>query len=103
MDSPCPTTELCAPAEPIVASATPLATNRVRAMVVNDTMVRLIRRASFLQGRGVSSVVRLDSQRPFISNMQQNDESSHALCSFLQLLMSVLRLSPTSSPSVQLP
>src|SRR5215208_4749219 len=49
MDSPGPTTELSAPAEPIVAaSTTPLATNRVRAMVLNKTMVRLIKRASFL-------------------------------------------------------
>src|SRR5829696_8110594 len=32
------------------ASATPLATNTVRAMVVNNTMVRLIRRAAFPQG-----------------------------------------------------
>src|SRR3712207_6833322 len=49
MDSPGPTTELCAPAEPIpTASATPLATNRVRAMVLNINMVRLIGRASFL-------------------------------------------------------
>ena len=45
--------ELCAPAEPIpAASTTPLATNRVRAMVVNKTMVRLIRRAAFLQEAG---------------------------------------------------
>src|SRR5215210_5332658 len=45
MDSPGPTTELCAPAEPIpAASTTPLATNRVRAMVANNTMVRLIKR-----------------------------------------------------------
>src|SRR5215212_6497232 len=72
MDSPGPTTELCAPEEPILvtARATPLATNTVRAMVVNNTMVRLIRRAAFLQGEGVSSVVRLNSQRPFISNMR---------------------------------
>ena len=35
-------------------------------MVVN-TVVRLIRRAAFLQGGGVSSV-RLHSRRPFISN-----------------------------------
>ena len=45
MDSPGPTTELSAPAEPIVAaSTTPLATNRVRAMVANNSMVRLIGR-----------------------------------------------------------
>src|SRR5215210_6961628 len=45
MDSPGPTTELCAPAELIpAASATPLATNRVRAMVANNAMVRLIKR-----------------------------------------------------------
>src|SRR5215211_7277088 len=70
MDSPGPTTELCAPAEPILvtARATPLATNRVRAMVANNTMVRLIRRAAFLQGGGVSVVVRRHSRRPFISN-----------------------------------
>ena len=52
------------------AGATPLATDRVRAMVVNNTMVRLIRRTAFLQGGGVSSVGRLYSQRPFISNMR---------------------------------
>src|SRR5919112_6877659 len=71
MDSPGPTTELCAPAEPIpTARATPLATNRVRAMVANNTMVRLISRAAFLgKWGGVSSVVRLDSRRPFVSNM----------------------------------
>src|SRR5215210_1348545 len=69
MDSPGPTTELCAPAEPMTApSTTPLATNRVRAMVANNTMVRLIRRPAFLQRNGVSSVVRRHSQRPFISN-----------------------------------
>src|SRR5215213_5308933 len=45
MDSPGPTTLFAACAEPIaVASATPLATNRVRAMVDNNTMVRLIKR-----------------------------------------------------------
>src|SRR5215216_6305674 len=45
MDSPGPTTELCAPAEPIaVASTTPLATNKVRAMVATSSMVRLIKR-----------------------------------------------------------
>jgi hypothetical protein len=50
MDSPGPTTELCAPAEPILvtARATPLVTNTVRAMVANNTMVRLISRAAFL-------------------------------------------------------
>src|SRR5215211_4206072 len=70
MDSPGPTTELCAtelraPAEPIAAaSTTPLATNRVRAMVANNTMVRLISTAAFLQGSEVSSVGRLNSQRP---------------------------------------
>src|SRR5215218_1628280 len=74
MDSPGPTTELCAtelraPAEPIAAaSTTPLATNRVRAMVANNTMVRLISTAAFLQGSEVSSGVRLDSRRPFTSN-----------------------------------
>src|SRR5215213_7637264 len=55
----------------VTARATPLATNRVRAMVANNTMVRLIRRPAFLQGNGVSSVcsvVRLASQRPFVSN-----------------------------------
>src|SRR5215218_9225040 len=76
MDSPGPTTELCAtelcaPAEPIpAASTTPLATNRVRAMVANNTMVRLISTAAFLQGSEVSSGVRLDSRRPFTSNMR---------------------------------
>src|SRR5215208_7088648 len=44
MDLPGPTTKLCAPVEPIAASATPLATNKVRAMVANNTMVRLIKR-----------------------------------------------------------
>src|SRR5215218_5604745 len=45
MDSPGPTTELCAPAEPIpTASATPLATKRVRIMVATSSMVRLIKR-----------------------------------------------------------
>jgi hypothetical protein len=40
-------------AEPIaVARATPLATNTVRAMVANNTMVRLIRSAAFPQGAG---------------------------------------------------
>src|SRR5215207_6838052 len=69
MDSPGPTTELCASAEPMTApSTTPLATNRVRAMVASNTMVRLIRRPAFLQRTGVSSVVRRHSQRPFISN-----------------------------------
>src|SRR5919106_6191169 len=69
MDSPGPTTLFAACAEPIAApSTTPLATNRVRAMVANNTMVRLIRRAAFLQGGGVSSVVRRHSRRPFISN-----------------------------------
>jgi hypothetical protein len=53
MDSPGPTTELLAPAEPIpTARATPLATKKVRVMVVNNGMVRLIRRAAFLQGAG---------------------------------------------------
>src|SRR5215207_4008645 len=51
MDSPGPTTELCAPAEPTpTASATPLATNRVRAMVANNTMVRLIKRPPLCRG-----------------------------------------------------
>src|SRR5215211_5165451 len=45
MDSPGPTTELSAAAEPTPAArATPLATNTVRAMVANNTMVRLIKR-----------------------------------------------------------
>src|SRR5215213_8649156 len=45
MDSPGPTTKLCAATEPTpTASATPLATNKVRAMVANNTMVRLIKR-----------------------------------------------------------
>src|SRR5215217_3658585 len=45
MDSPGPTTELCAATEPTpTASATPLATNKVRAMVANNNMVRLIKR-----------------------------------------------------------
>src|SRR5215210_2544288 len=72
MDSPGPTTELCAPAEPIpAASTTPLATNRVRPMVANNTMVRLIRRPAFLgKWGGVSSGVRLYSRRPFIGNMR---------------------------------
>src|SRR5687768_13973761 len=69
MDSPGPTTELCAPAEPILvtARATPLATNTVRAMVANNTMVRLIRSAAFPQGVA-RVVVRRHSQRPFINN-----------------------------------
>ena len=55
---------VCAPAEPIaVASTTPLATNRVRAMVANNTMVRLIRSPPSVRGR-VSSVGRLNSRRP---------------------------------------
>src|SRR5215208_6755111 len=45
IDSPGPTTELCAATEPTpTVSATPLATKRVRAMVANNTMVRLIKR-----------------------------------------------------------
>src|SRR5215208_1604085 len=45
MDSPGPTTELCAATEPIPAtSATPLATKRVRIMVATSSMVRLIKR-----------------------------------------------------------
>src|SRR5215216_3365129 len=45
MDSPGPTTELCAATEPTpTASATPLATNKVRAMVATSSMVRLIKR-----------------------------------------------------------
>src|SRR5215208_1188905 len=45
MDSPGPTTELSALAESAPAArASPLATNRVRAMVANNTMVRLIKR-----------------------------------------------------------
>src|SRR5215213_3293170 len=55
----------------LIASATPLATNRVMAMVANNTMVRLIRRAAFLgKWGGVSSVVRQASRRPFISDMR---------------------------------
>src|SRR5215217_565068 len=51
MDSPGPTTELCAPAEPTpTASATPLATNRVRAMVANNTMVRLTKKPPLCRG-----------------------------------------------------
>ena len=49
MDSPGPTTELSAAAEPPpAASASPLATSRVRAMVANNGMVRLIKRPAFL-------------------------------------------------------
>src|SRR5215211_6279045 len=45
MDSPGPTTELSAAAEPTPATrASPLATSKVRAMVANNTMVRLIKR-----------------------------------------------------------
>src|SRR5215210_6436968 len=51
MDSPGPTTLFAACAEPIaVASATPLATNTVRAMVANNTMVRLIKRPPLCRG-----------------------------------------------------
>src|SRR5215210_1156315 len=51
MDSPGPTTELCAATEPTpTASATPLATNRVRAMVANNNMVRLIKRPPLCRG-----------------------------------------------------
>src|SRR5215217_6744067 len=51
MDSPGPTTLFAACAEPIaVASATPLATNRVRAIVANNTMVRLIKRPPLCRG-----------------------------------------------------
>src|SRR5215218_269175 len=51
MDSPGPTTELCAPAEPIpTASATPLATKRVRIMVATSSMVRLIKRPPLWRG-----------------------------------------------------
>src|SRR5215212_5234476 len=51
MDSPGPTTELCAPAEPIpTASATPLATKRVRIMVATSSMVRLIKRPPLCRG-----------------------------------------------------
>src|ERR687890_360808 len=43
MDSPGPTTELCAPVEPIAAaSATPLATNRVRAIVATNNIARFV-------------------------------------------------------------
>src|SRR5215217_8214281 len=61
MDSPGQTTELCGPAEPnlVTARATPPATNRVRAMVVNNAMVRLISRAAFLQWGGVRCLVQL--------------------------------------------
>jgi hypothetical protein len=47
------------------ASATPLATNRVRTMVANNTTGRLIRRAAFLgKGRGEKcSVTELTSSR----------------------------------------
>jgi hypothetical protein len=34
----------------VTASATSLATNRVRATVANNTMVRLIERSAFFQG-----------------------------------------------------
>src|SRR5215212_6395057 len=45
MDSPGPTTLFAACAEPIAtASATPLATKRVRIMVATSSMVRLIKR-----------------------------------------------------------
>src|SRR5215218_11037707 len=51
MDSPGPTTELCAATEPTpTASATPLATNRVRAMVANNSTVRLIKRPPLFRG-----------------------------------------------------
>src|SRR5215211_8152808 len=52
MDSPGPTTLFAACAEPILvtASATPLATNTVRAMVANNTMVRLIKRPPLCRG-----------------------------------------------------
>ena len=44
---------LSAEAEPTpAASASPLATNRVRAMVTNNTMVRLIRRPPSFRGQG---------------------------------------------------
>jgi hypothetical protein len=44
MDSPGPTTELSAVAEPTpIARATPLVTNRVRAIVLNKSSVRLMR------------------------------------------------------------
>jgi hypothetical protein len=52
MDSPGPTTALCAPAEPTPAARViPLAISRVSAMVANNTMVRLIGRPAFL-GKG---------------------------------------------------
>src|SRR5215216_2075870 len=45
IDSPGPTTELCAATEPTpTVSATPLATKRVRSIVANNNMVRLIKR-----------------------------------------------------------
>jgi hypothetical protein len=34
----------------VAARATPLATNKVRAMVANNSMVRLIERPAFFQG-----------------------------------------------------
>jgi len=36
----------------VIAKATPLATKTVRAMVANNNMVRLIRRAAFRKGAG---------------------------------------------------
>ena len=49
---PGPTTELSAAAKPTPAvSASPLAISRVRAMVANNGMVRLIKRPAFL-GKG---------------------------------------------------
>src|SRR5215218_1288084 len=75
LSSPLVPLKVSGPLVPILvtASATPLATNRVRAMVVNNGMVRLIRRPPFLQRNGVSSVssvVRLDSRRPLLSNIR---------------------------------
>src|SRR5215210_5028573 len=54
IDSPGPTTELSALAVPTpAASASPLATSRVRAIVANNSMVRLISRPAFhVRGTG---------------------------------------------------
>src|SRR5215210_358994 len=51
IDSPGPTTELFAEAEPTpAASASPLATSRVRAVVANNSTVRLIKRPPLSRG-----------------------------------------------------
>src|SRR5215211_4798866 len=70
MDSPGPTTELSAAAEPTPAArATPLATNTVRAMVANNTMVRLIKRPPLsVEGRrkkGVRPPPRYVTKAPY--------------------------------------